>query len=614
MKLEISDRDGYARIGLFSIDNTTFQIPNFLQIEHTQSKKPSITPINTTNFTDSKKPPILHIGKNIFFTQSQQGFSDLSLDTFISLPPDLPVESYQLAKTLVSQNTAIQLIPPDVAFIQQQKFDKNLGVAIIPYASQLLSRQTYFSKVLSILRDHLYPHTLLYFPAVATPANLALLIYFGIDVFDLNKAAFAALHEIFLFPEGAYHKNSLEKNPCLCPVCLSNDIDEMTISNITAHNAYVLWAELAHIHNAIHHGRLRELVEIRVRSNPQLAALLHIMDISQYNFLEKATPLFRKNGIVATTSDALWRPEIQRFQKRIISWYEKPESSKILLLLPCSAKKPYSRSKSHRRIHAYIRNVRNFYTIHELIVTSPLGIVPRDLENIYPASSYDISVTGLWTKDEQHMIRSLLVSFLKRNSYDHMILHLPQTMQDFLSDIHPNCSSTCSDSPTHEESLQKLIEIVSDISTDYPLVSREQYCWERVKSLASFQFGPDIADKLLKGSMVKGRGPQFKIFKNSHQLGMITHPRGYISLTIKGADILRQAQQYWVEIDTSFQLKGSVFAPGVLNADSRIRIGDEVCIIQNNTVEGVGVAQMPGSEMITAQYGEAVKLRHHASI
>ena len=187
-------------------------------------------------------------------------------------------------------------------------------------------------------------------------------------------------------------------------------------------------------------------------------------------------------------------------------------------------------------------------------------------------------------------------------------------MHEFLSDIYPRCSISCFDSPTSEESLYKLVEVVSDISTKYPLVSHEQYRWERVKSLASFQFGPDIAEKLLKGSIVKGRGPQYKIFNNAVQLGMIAHPRGYISLTIKGAEILHQAHQYWVEIDKSFHLKGSVFAPGVLDADLYIRIGDEVCIIQNDAVQGVGVAQMPGREMIAAQHGEAVKLRHHARI
>ena len=61
-------------------------------------------------------------------------------------------------------------------------------------------------------------------------------------------------------------------------------------------------------------------------------------------------------------------------------------------------------------------------------------------------------------------------------------------------------------------------------------------------------------------------------------------------------------------------MKGSVFAPGVVAADKDIRIGDEVCIIQNDQVQGVGVAQMPGNHMMRSRYGEAVKLRHHAGI
>ena len=242
MKLQISHRDGYARIGSFSTDNITFQIPNFLQIEKIQADNQSTAPMNKSLPDSPLKQPILHMGKSVFFTQSQELFSDFSVEKFISLPPDLPLKSYQLAETLVSQNTSITVIPPDVEYIQHKKFDKNLSLVIVPYAPQLLSRQTYCSKVLSVLRDRLSPHILIYLPSVATPANLALLTYLGIDVFDLNKAAFAAIQEIFLFREGAYHKSSFESNPCLCPICLSKDIDKLTVSDINTHNAYVLFS------------------------------------------------------------------------------------------------------------------------------------------------------------------------------------------------------------------------------------------------------------------------------------------------------------------------------------------------------------------------------------
>ena len=38
--------------------------------------------------------------------------------------------------------------------------------------------------------------------------------------------------------------------------------------------------------------------------------------------------------------------------------------------------------------------------VHQVIVTAPLGLVPRELEEIWPAANYDIPVTGEWDADE----------------------------------------------------------------------------------------------------------------------------------------------------------------------------------------------------------------------
>ncbi|WP_175266547.1 DUF5591 domain-containing protein [Acidiplasma cupricumulans] len=52
--------------------------------------------------------------------------------------------------------------------------------------------------------------------------------------------------------------------------------------------------------------------------------------------------------------------------------------------------------------------------MHELIVTSPVGLVPRELENSYPARFYDIPVIGLWYEDEKLMMKNLLKIILKK--------------------------------------------------------------------------------------------------------------------------------------------------------------------------------------------------------
>jgi archaeosine synthase len=91
---------------------------------------------------------------------------------------------------------------------------------------------------------------------------------------------------------------------------------------------------------------------------------------------------------------------------------------------------------------------------------------------------------------------------------------------------------------------------------------------------------------------------------------MITKERGIISLSFDGAKELLDSKKYWVEIYDDFTLKGSVFSPGVKNADVKIRIGEEVIVIKKEKIVAVGVAQMNGEEMKESNHGEAVKVRH----
>ncbi len=600
MHWQIHHRDGQARIGQFTIQNETINTPNLLE---------------TKTLKESKSDCIQNIciGPAFFFTNDyEKNTTDLQIDNYLTLPGDMPIESYKAAEKLTTNANNIAVLPPDLTHLSQIKNLSNIKIAIVSYAAQLLRRQTYASKYLTNIRNSLDFESLIYLPAIATPTNLSILCYLGIDLFDFGYSQFAANHSILLFPEGNLPQKNIQSNPCICPICISKNIHEMSSKDIEKHNFFMLNSELKQVKNAILRGCLRELVEIRVRADPQLAALLHILDANHYEFFEKQTPLYRKIGIQATTSDALWRPEIQRFQRRIYEWYQKPYSAKILLLFPCSARKPYSRSKTHKKIHSYLRNIGNLGVIHEVIVTSPLGIVPRELEMIYPAASYDISVTGLWSKDEQELIRKLFSQYLKINKYDHIVIHLPRAMQNFITDMLPSASISCLDTPTSDKSLSEMIDLLSEYVAEYPKVDLGKHRYEYVRSLMTFQFGPEITDSILKNCEIKGRGPYYRIIKNNLQLGIISSPRGFVSLTLEGAKYLHDAGGYWVTIDKSFKLKGSLFSPGVVDADDKIRIGDEVCILQNGMVVGIGVAQMNGDNMKDAQYGEAVKIRHHA--
>ena len=83
------------------------------------------------------------------------------------------------------------------------------------------------------------------------------------------------------------------------------------------------------------------------------------------------------------------------------------------------AKKPYRMSKSHRKFLDAVGNT----SFHEVMVTSPLGLVPRDLEETWPASHYDIPVTGNWSADELVRTDGMLKSLIERHNYHTVINH-----------------------------------------------------------------------------------------------------------------------------------------------------------------------------------------------
>lgn len=88
--------------------------------------------------------------------------------------------------------------------------------------------------------------------------------------------------------------------------------------------------------------------------------------------------------------ELLNHPDVINFYNELIENYIPPKYKKIALFLPCAAKKPYSTSRTHSQIRNVISKLENIQKIHELIISEPLGIVPREWEQKYPASHYDM--------------------------------------------------------------------------------------------------------------------------------------------------------------------------------------------------------------------------------
>jgi len=559
------------------IDNKKTVTPDILFADTARFKAPNLAGVIITKSKSRKNKPTLHLSN-------------------------------------IKQDENYYIVPINKETIDKSLKNNSSSFFVVENAYQLFQQPKKFVDFIVELREKTGYQKTIYTPSIGDPTNLALLAYMGIDYFDSISAILAARNDTFLFTNGRYNKNELRELPCSCPSCnkFKNKTADMRFKDILDHNYYTMSNEMKHVRNAIANGDLRGLVETRVKADPNLTAILKNLDANHYEFLENRTSITSKSKLLATTKESLYRPEIKRFQNRVIERYEKPESTKILLLLPCSAKKPYSFSKSHKFFKERLNASGNPFVVHELIITSPMGIVPRELELVHPASMYDIPVTGVWDEDEKKMIRKLLKEYLKNNKYDKIIAHLPKALMEFTEDILEKPEITCIDSPTSNKSLDKLSQVLKKNVSKYERVKPLERSIEDVQCLASYQFGKKIAEKLLKDCTIRGKYPYQKIIYKNTQLGMITKERGLISLTIEGAETLAESKKYWVRIYDDFTLKGSVFAPGVKDADKDIRIGDEVIVKRKDKLCAVGVAQMNGVGMKTSSHGEAVNVRHRA--
>ena len=478
----------------------------------------------------------------------------------------------------------------------KSKPTKKSFIYIMANSMELFSNPRNFVNAIIEIRKNI-GYKPLYAPGIALPHNLAILSYSGIDLFDSLKLVVETRRGKYFTSEGSYDLDKINEFPCSCKYC------EKGIKNyedLLMHNYEVMKNELVKVRNAIKNGKLRELAESKAIMHPEYASILRIFDNEYYKWQEKMFPVIGNKINISCLSFNM--PAIKRFRERILFRYKKPESAKILLLLPCSSKKPYSTSKSHSFFKKIINGISNKNVIHEVILTSPLGIVPRELENFYPAAHYNISVTGYWDKEEKSMLQDMIDDFLQKNKYDVIISHLPKEM-DFLS---IDAIQTCKHHPTSDEDLKNL-ENELKIADEYEHVYASRRRRDNANAMLLFQFGK-VAEKFLDGCIVKGKFPGYKIYCNGKQVASYVINRGMFALTFAGG--LKLGKNYWVEID-DFYPKGSIFAVGVENADDRIRVGDEAIIFYKDEMRGVGIAKMNGEEMAESEHGEAVKIRHY---
>ena len=487
-------------------------------------------------------------------------------------------------KVEVTDGVAVVRLP----LPEDLEFGEDVEFVVVPNAYELRKNSRRIVDTVIRLREAAGFNRVVMLSGLGEPSTVAMLSYMGVDLFDDSLARAAGLSGIRLIPEAEIVSDGDQS--------LANMRDMET--------------EVEKVRMFIGNDRLRELVDQRAPSTPSGVATLRLYDNLGYEYAEETCSTVGCR-FSCNTVQALRRPDIRAYKEKMAN-YRKPAHKRVLLLLPCSAKKPYHISKTHKAFASAIHTASHDTLVHEVIITSPLGIVPRELDAFYPANAYDIPVTGEWKPEEKEFIRRMAGDLINQG-YDKVVCHLGHDYELVKGLADDMICTVVDDDTTSFESLDNLDRTLREITKGMEPVDYLEDRNNMMRSVLEFQFGREAADLLMdENTYAIGKFPYWKLIredpenkKNKTQLGMVTPERGMLSLTLDGAKILAAAGYNTVEI-MDFEMKGNLFAVGVVKADPKIHIGDEAIAVCNGDVRGVGVAFMCGREMTDLKRGIAI--------
>ncbi len=90
---------------------------------------------------------------------------------------------------------------------------------VLGAAKQLENRARELVDSIIRLKENTRADSLLYAPALATPENLAMLLYLGVDLVDETLPIIKGYQDIYLTNSGEFHLDRLHEFPCACTVC-----------------------------------------------------------------------------------------------------------------------------------------------------------------------------------------------------------------------------------------------------------------------------------------------------------------------------------------------------------------------------------------------------------
>ncbi len=509
------------------------------------------------------------------------------------------------------------------------------------------------------------------------PQDYALAVYLGFDCIETHSLFAYSFQGLYFSTQSRDWLRKLHFPLCSCRGCqlLESNLPgkgHETIEQqyeILYHNIFTARSEMRQIEQYNHEGSLRTYLEKQIHSSPESASMLRIID---HEFGEEINSRYKLNSnyrVNCIGTESYTRPEVQNFINRVKTEIYPAQFYRMVIILPCAATKPYSQSKSHKSFKRVIRKTLGktlFPFVHQIIITSPLGVVPRELEHIFPAAHYDIPVTGEWDSYEIKTTGELLAHWLKKysNETGDPLLVLAHVNGGYYSAAKFAEQMIKSDSAapeiiwkysmgekTHSSSASKtgllaLETILKAIKNSWEKNQLESnlkstqlnphnVVWSRthhlteaeimVRATLDYQFGRGAGDLFLETGIIvnKSRNPlYYEVFTydgaGKFQIGRLYTDSGFIKLTPRGAQRLIAHHRNYVTLQTTEMGGTTVFMPIVDQIDVSSHPGDDMVVINSeNEYMGVGELIRAPCDLKDNEYGIVVKLRkklkHHSS-
>ena len=450
----------------------------------------------------------------------------------------------------------------------------------------LMENQRYTDLVRCIIssKKGLNPSKPVHLFGAGHPLIFPLAVALGCDLFDSSAYIKYANDGRMIFYWGTEKLQDLSELPCNCPICSKYSATELKkldkkfkTLELAKHNLYVSFSEIKKIKNAIVNGNLWELVERRANSNPYLIeALRELRKKENKKFLEINEPISKNKALFYTGNHTIHRPIIYRYHKRLLNRYK--IDNKDTVLFP-DIGKPYS---------IFLKNeLKKIFenTNANILIDSHLGPVPIELDEMYPiAQSVFPKITD---KETEEFVTGFFEEYVK--DFNLICWKGNQTFKEL-----------------------KKVEKKENI-----------FDKNKIFAVSEMQFGKGIAKILLKGdiNLVKSKrtGKIRNIYCNGKHILSMRASDGLFTLKLGGArkiisKIKLPKLRVIVKKDAvSFIKEGkSVFSKFVKDCDIDLRPFDECIVVdEKDNLLAVGRCILNKNEMLSFNYGMAVKIREH---